>query len=232
MLGLKLRGLIRAFAVCGLAAATLAAKPALAELRQTTAPTVSGATFRAVVDTTSGLEWLSPQATNGLSYVEVAQAGYFGLGYRFATSADLLGLLQSAGITSTGVIFSPVGGGTQEAADSLRGLIRALGDTTGRTEPLASNADSNLIIFGFLEDTAPLGLYSPDQGHTVATLRADYPFYIVNVPGQAQTAGQLGVGSFLVRQVSAVPEAGTQVLMVAGLLLLGGAARGRKVRRQ
>lgn len=199
-----------------------------ADLQQTLAPVVGGGTAQGVLDTDTGLQWLTPQATMGLSYAQVSGSSLTGLGYRYATAQDLVGLLGHAGFNTTPLTMTE--GQQQSSGDpsdlqALRALVGLLGNTTGHADPIPSNAYSNILIYGILADTSPADGYLYAGAHYMATLDATTPSALVNIPGARFPTSDANVGSFLVREV---PEPGTLGMLLAGLLTLCGARRFRR----
>lgn len=215
--GHRLDKLARVLAVTATLAAPLQTHAAL---QQTTAPTLGGGSARAVLDTETGLQWLTPQATMGRSFEQVSASGLFGLGYRYASAAELGSLLGHAGFDTAplmqnfGVRYST---GDPTDGQALRALVGLLGNTTGQAEPIPSNAYSNLLIYGILADTSPVDGFLYGGSHYMATLNATDVVVSVFIPGASFPTSDGNVGSFLVQQV---PEPGTFGMLGAGLLAL------------
>lgn len=203
---------------------SLASSPATATLEVTTAPTITGGSTRAVLDTATGLQWLTPQVTMGMSFAGVMAAGFASLNYRYATANELVALVGGAGFNTSPLIEAL---GTRYTStdnadlNSLRALIGMLGNTTGDPFPITSNSYSNLLIYGILADTSPINGQLGGGSHYMATLDASGAATSIFIPGASFPTSDGNVGSFLVRDAAAVPEMGTYWLFSAGLLLLG-----------
>jgi hypothetical protein len=200
-------------------AALLVSMPAQATLQQITAPALGGTTASAVFDTSTNLQWLTPQVTRGLSFAGVAGIGYFALGYRYATSDELIALLGASGYDTSPLLADPTVGHwavSESDTSAINNLISMLGATASTT-----------IIYGMLADIKP-SASDPARGHALATLSGPY----VLVLGPAFPTSDYDTGSFLVRELAPVPEPGTAALFAVGLLLVApkGLTRMRSLR--
>lgn len=210
---------VRAWLALSICAALGISMQAQAALLQGTAPTVNG-TASSVLDTDTGLEWLTPQVTKGLSFAAVAAGGYLSNRYRYATSSELVGLLGHSGYNTAPLMLDPRGGNwsrLESDITSLGSLISMLGATAGSAK-----------IYGILAD---LQSTYGDQAldHSLATLfTTSAPNSYVLAVGPASPTSDFDTGSFLVRQISPVPEPTVVGMFTAGLLLLSGIARSRR----
>lgn len=221
------QAIIRACGALALGAAALAPMAADAALQQGTAPTVGGGTAQAVLDTASGLQWLTPRATMGLSYTQVIAADYASLGYRHASSGELLGLLGHAGFDLARLVPNLQWPYTSLAPSDMAAmaeLVALLGATHVPMLPTGSNPYGDQYVYGILSDVDPV-VANPDMGHRLSTLAiAGWGAYVV-MPGRAFPTADGNAGSFLVRTVTAVPESGTLGMLAAGLLVVAAGVR-------
>ena len=181
------------------------------------------------IDTDTGLEWLDLTETLGQSYNSVA-AGFGGFtttdGFRYATQFEVSTLFTNAGFSFQDNSFNAV-----DAAPA--GLML---DLFGCTTVSPCNTATSVIGQGI----ADLGAFSP----TLAAL----PIYqarlavagdfssategasLVNNCCFSKSGGNLGIGSWLVRDVVAVPEPSSLAVFLIALGGLGFLARRRLAR--
>lgn len=177
-------------------------------------------------DSISGLEWLSPSATlrKTVSEIESGVGGWVGLGFRYATQADLVALLGNAGINTTPDRFhgSITADNASEVA-AFKDLITIWGPTSVSNPPTQGYPFGQQNIFGILADVYEGdGQFPPSR--TQASMFATDIAAGANVGGQwLYRAADAHVGSFLVRTsvagapVSAPP---TFLLLASALGLL------------
>lgn len=173
------------------------------------------------LDTRTGLEWLDLTETRGRS-INTVHNGYgdwVNNGFRFATSVEVFSLLETAGVIenmdSTGAVtggsFAQVIGST-----NLLSLLNLIG--------ISSVTYSQIYSYG----------WNADQRYGLGTVQYYYS-YFTTIPGQHYAARvdygssqpyveDPAIGSFLVRNVSPVPEPATMWFFgfaIAGFCLIG-----------
>lgn len=172
------------------------------------------------LDTSTGLQWLDLTQTTNISYNSILDGygGWLGMGFRYATSNEVVNLYQAAGIPPTGP-----GAVTIMASDpvyeSVQALVNFLGETgsnyqvtfenhfsAGATADLFPDTESvNCQIFtsvGWQIDSIGL-LYFAHSGTNMC----------IGVDGQNSR-----IGSFLLRDTTAVPLPAAFWLFGSGLL--------------
>lgn len=206
------------------AVAAFVASPADAALVQTTITSSSGSTASAVHDTTASLEWLSPRATVRLTISDVmAGAGaWVNDGFRYATAAELLALLQHAGIPALGTDPTQAEAWSDAATiAAAQTLVSGMGWTYENNAPSSGNPFGQREVYGVLADTFMGDGQTPTSRRYAWFGASDNRAYAYAVGAQWLYGAQDSlVGSFLVRDlVSPVPEPGVLALALPMLLL-------------
>lgn len=193
------------------------------------------------VDTHTGLEFLDPAVTSGLTYNEIGASSFVTkLGFRFATTSELQEFLSDGGITNSSGNFNT----TDEAAvENL--LSNFIGQTiTGPiTLPPAGGGMISDGIYGFTNDpgvpsgqfnvagldyqSAALGEAPQDQARTILNLISFHGDKLPPNPGGNGINGSI-VGGFLVRSVPVPEPSSIGVMGLGSLLLLAGVGLRRR----
>ena len=170
------------------------------------------------LDTSTGLEWLSPIYSLGRSYTDVS--GQFGVGgnfqgYRYASNAEITALFVSVG----GVVvndYTPLNSQAVTTLHHFLGITEAepfisrLAGYTGDAYPSIPNTE---YIFQFNID--------PSSGF------GEFRNFTVDDKGAALDFG----GNFLVKNIAAVPEPSVWAMMVFGFGVVGFALRSARTKR-
>jgi len=174
---------------------------------------VNGGAFNAVTDSATGFEWLSLDATRGMTFADVSSglgAGGAFEGYRFATMEDFRQLMGDAGSTNINGPMAPV-------TITIYGLVAALGG-----QPL----NGNFQLYGFIEPTLTV-LDGHVTGHnntlSIGIYDGQYAWSFDGITGLNVEA----TPDWLVR-VPAVPEPSTYALLMGGLGAVVAVARRRR----
>lgn len=117
-----------------LAAACLAGGAAQASLIAVNESTAGGGVATALHDLATNLLWLAPTATTSLSFDQAERGAWRSLGYRHATTAEFITMLQNAGLAmqdmpSPGPIYGTRQWGTPAPVEPVKGLIELFGPT-------------------------------------------------------------------------------------------------------
>lgn len=201
-------GLARVLATVFCSIAMLAGSPARSALID------QGPTTR---DSISGLEWLDITSTAGMSYSAVLASSFVTAeGFRFATEAEVRQLFVSAGGngSSDGTILASNTAPVQQLLQLLGCTSYLAGNACdGRPEDwsLAMWGGSSGVYVGVIDNLASGG-----------ALWARY----FQLP-DPNVAFRADVGAFLVREAQNVPEPGTSLLAMLGLVA---AVRSRRLR--
>ena len=180
-----------------------------------------------VLDTNTNLVWLKLPILNGYSYDEVSSGsrGYISDGWRFANSSELLSLLTSY-VSPVGSNYSglPMSSWTEASFSTASALVSMLGSTY----EVDSGGLKQATTQGFMHTMTPSG---PPVGFTEVTAVFSVPanstyggfsgpsgrWGIVEYMGNNPSVGQAGLSSFLVKDVSPIPEPAQWILLVAGV---------------
>lgn len=166
-------------------------------------------------DTASDLDWLDMSYTDGLSYNAVASSIASGSlsGWRFATSAEFDGLINSA----VGSPYTAVGA-DPAILSQMQNLISLLGDTYGGG---GTGSFAFAVALGYVDSSSLSFADARQFGYSIA--------YGGSVLPESETYGDSDktdidsdIGSFLVRASTAqdVPDSGSSVLLL-GMALAG-----------
>lgn len=162
------------------------------------------------LDTNTSLEWLDMAYTTGKSFNDVqARLNSDLAGFRVANYYEVEELLHNAGINYIGYAPKDVGEGANMAT-----LLNLL----GRTE--AFSLVGMFEVGGFTQPGHPLWRFSLLSDGVTTTTYTEGPFQDHYFAGY--------VGTFLVRDVAAIPEPETYGMFLAGLGLIGFMVRRRK----
>lgn len=195
----------------------LAASPANAALEQRVVQGLTpSTTVTAVYDSATRLEWLAPDATVGMGFNAVLTSDYVTRGYRYATGAELVQLVVDAGfdqsINRLATIVPHWENVSGRNLDVIKTVVGLLGPSSS---PKWFSSTSYTMVYARLGDIDPnVDPQYADFAHTAALLYAEESSGRFFVGG----AGLGSVGNYLVREVSAVPEAGTAAMLAIGLL--------------
>ncbi|MEK8052186.1 PEP-CTERM sorting domain-containing protein [Ideonella sp. DXS22W] len=224
--------LVSARIVSQTAAITLfGAFSANAALVTTTASTSTGLSVAALQDTDTGLTWLTPTATLGMTFAQAASGVWAQSGFRHATGAEFLALLGHAGIdpalgtTPPLPYLSVTFSGSQ--AQAVRELIGTLGATNIVAPPSAGNPFGQQDLYAVLADHGSRGVGTA-PGNSEVYLSGFSAGAVVRVTDYTWADGNADayVGHLLVS--APVPEPASWAMLMAGALVLAGAARRRQ----
>lgn len=209
-------------ALLGLTLATaFAASPCNATLVTGSESGPGGLAFGTVWDTVTGLDWLSPAATTNrtISEVSAGYGGWVGMGYRYATGAELRVLLQHAGLA--GASAGVNAWSDANAIHGMHALISSLGWTYEDRPPSPGDELGKHTVLGVLADLY-LGDGQSPASRQYAALVSATDYAGVGLGGQwLYDANDNLVGSFLVRNRSSVPEPGTSWLVLCAVVVGG-----------
>lgn len=157
------------------------------------------------VDTNTNLSWLDLTATRGQSYDTIVSGygGYFSLGFRYATTAEVSALWLNVGVTRQQGLYYPENEPGASLLVNLMGCTNNCGFGTDGHQGLAEG-----IPFNALLAKAPYIALSPDRAEGFAVLLGS------TIPKSSSFSS---VGSYLVRPI---PEPTSSLLIVVGLLCL------------
>ena len=174
-------------------------------------------------DTSTGLDWLDPTVTVGLSYNEVLAnaGGWFGMGFRFATSAEVCALFsQYAAAPSPCPTFE----GAHEESELPFATLDPLLDLFGAT---SDGGGGQAAAFGLFDDQTT-GTDPTDVGlaylRSVSQSEEGSPFDGVGVRNDNVGPSDVSTyrGSWLVLpQASPVPSLSPPGMIGLALLLFG-----------
>ena len=182
-----------------------------------------GISKTAVLYQSTGMEWLSPTHTVGLTYTEVLETSWVEeYGFRVASQAELMTMLNDAGVE----IGSPPVGGAPHVVGNLSAmqrLITMLGATYVNNAPSQPGDFGQLSVYGMTSDLFPDG-----WGQLFDKPSRTYAYFYASASGAAFVPdGQWLwgsrdslVGAFLVRTVPAVPEPASVLLLGAGVAVV------------
>ena len=191
-----------------------------------------------VVDTSSGLQWLSLSETAGLSYQDVnsrLNGSTAWANYRWATEAEILGLFAEASIPDLNDPGDRAYYGTQANADAVASLIQLLGSTYSA---LAGGVRISSVsgLYGTIYRSSINGFDSVHMAELV--LRTNVPMGggLTSSYGSAATrwsawgsqSANEYIGSWL---VSTVPEPYSIWMLTCSLGLLGWMGRRQRTSR-
>lgn len=173
----------------------------------------------ALLDEVTGFEWLGPRHTVGLTYSQVLLSSWVqDQGFRFATQAELLHMLNSAGAQ----IGPPVMAGSHHTVGNvaaMQQLISMLGATYVNNPPSQGDDFGQQSVYGVTSDLYDdgWGLYFGKQSHTYTyfSSSATNAFLVPDGQWLWDSKDNL-VGAFLVRPVPAVPEPSGVLLFAVG----------------
>lgn len=173
-----------------------------------------------VVDTNTNLEWLSPVFTKGQSFNSIA-AGYQNLvtteGFRYASRNEVLSMFSNNFGPLPTAPGSPAGYATVQSIFNTFGVAEftTCGQPCPRTQGLTSDLGS-----------------SPNTHIAVGVIQFGQNGYLIDNNPWPDSFSDRQLGSWLVRAdvVSAVPEPETYAMLLAGLGVVGFAAR-RKAKK-
>jgi hypothetical protein len=163
---------------------------------------IEGRVQRAVVDTNTGLEWLSPRATLNLRVPEVLDPGsaWVRLGFRNASANELTELLRNYGVTFAD---DTVDRSTVGAAQKF---VEDIGWTYVNNEPSSPGSFGQKTVYGVLSDPILFDGQVPASRTQSMISVGELNGYVMLRGQWKYTASDNLVGYYLVRQASAVDE--------------------------
>lgn len=186
----------------------------------------SGQIATTVLDTQSGLSWLAVSATARQTFSQAETGVWAALGYRHASSVELLGLISNAGVDLSRawrIAGVPAPGTFNNQSDvlSIYGLIRLLGPTGWSNQPSQGDPYGQPTIYGFLSDERFYS-WEPLPGHFYSYLSATGNVAAAELHwGEAYSdVYDSQIGNFMVRMPTPVPEPGALMLALIGLVNL------------
>lgn len=192
--------------------------------------TEAGVEKTALLDEATGLEWLSPRHTVGLTYSQTLQGAWvLDHGFRFATQAELVEMLDNAGAD----IGSPTLEGfpnTVGNVEAMKRVITLLGSTYINNPPSHEGDFGQQSVYGVTSTVYPDGWAQyGEPSHTYAYFTATPTVAYLRLDGQWRSdAYDSLVGAFLVRAVPAVPEPSGVLLFAVGAAVMA-LRRGRHI---
>lgn len=179
------------------------------------------------IDTGSGLGWLDMNQTIGRSFIDMSNQLYFGgyfYGFRYATTEEVDFLISSAGGIGNYYNYPfvyPKNHIQDIAVTNL--LINLMGYTS------QSSADSAYIYAMtsdiYLAYSSEVGRYLDTDRRWLHLIQSGYPsidfgYVSLNASGAYISHDSFNVGSFLVKDITSIPEPSTFLLLGSGLISL------------
>jgi hypothetical protein len=192
----------------------------------------AGVEKTALLDEATGLEWLSPRHTVGLTYSQTLQGSWVqDRGFRFATQAELVELLNNAGAE----IGPPTMAGSPNTVghvEAMKRVITLLGSTYVNNLPSQGDDFGQQSVYGVTSDVYPDGWAQyGEPSHTYAYFTATPTTAYLRLDGQWRwDSSESLMGAFLVRVTTAVPEPSGVLLFAAGAAVVA-LGRGRHIVR-
>ena len=181
-------------------------------------------------DTATNLDWLDLTPTIGLSFNQVAggAGGWTSLGFRYATTTEVMGLYTDAGIVIFGGTTSPLNVPGVSLLLGLMGITSTVGPTPSETAiGLAESVppDPTFAGTGFITLFPALPPSTPVDIASAAVTSAPFP----GLPSKSEGSNQRG--SYLVRTavIGTVPEPAISSLILLGIAVAGLVSRRRNL---
>lgn len=170
------------------------------------------------VDLNSDLTWLDTSFTKGLSFDQVSslisETGTLN-GWRFATITDFTQVFESRGFAVSGATSQSQSTGPLPNKAFFTSFIDLLGVVT------TNGSGSQKNIFGILADDYAVTRQYMGQINTLQTNSSSSVSFAAYQMGELDNKPNPGIASFLVRNISAVPEASPISYLLIGLCLFG-----------
>jgi len=166
-------------------------------------------------DSSSHLEWLDISQTRSLTINQINSnyGGFAGSGFRYASTDEVLGLLTSNGLSITGW-----GNTTVDGYSNMVELISLLGGETDYGFSKTINALTGDVNAQSRHDLIYFGYYYSDNNPA--------QYWVDPLQGsRSSDESSYNVGSFLVREVAAVPMPASMVFFMSGVFSLFGLSK-------